>query len=549
METVQRAPATPMTQNGEDPVKDPDEGGGESSQSLPVDPLLIDGTSLDSLVSLSDAAVEEGLGISSTGGSASVRGGFGPDEGDADEDGGDSPQSLSPDPLVAEETSPDSLVSLSGAVAEEGHGISSTGGSASVPGGFGLDEGDPGDDNVDSFFEDDPLDPAPEKGGGNFVFLVEDDINDATGGAALPATGDAEDHNVISLPDGAPPASLESTTPSEAGEETGILPPTFTSSSGSASDSTVDTVDSVDTSNGTFLNPLKKRPGLPGLAGIAALALIAAIIAVIVLLLGGDESQSPAAALVSPTPTYTTTFTRTPTSTPTPPIPATATQAGGLVFATSAALPGAASTPTPTALPGATSTPTATPTATPTGTLTVGADRPASGATSTPTTTATPTTTPTPTPTATLTPTPTQAPVAACPPAVFGAEANGVVPVIINNGCLAPLFFAFLPGADPLWQLHTQQTDIHLSLELYTVFGPSWTGQTGSFPLNCGQPWGLCLVFDADGVGPIPVAMWAAGQITINQLDAGGYSVTFGGVFPSVGGVVYSLNPVTWIGP
>jgi len=118
--------------------------------------------------------------------------------------------------------------------------------------------------------------------------------------------------------------------------------------------------------------------------------------------------------------------------------------------------------------------------------------------------------------------------------------------VTINVGCLAPLFYAFNSGADPFWHLHTQQNDIHLSLAAYTVYGPSWTGQTGTFPLECGLPWGLCLTFDADGAGPIPVTMWASGQITINRLDAGGYSVSFGGVFPAVNGVTYSLNPVTW---
>lgn len=118
----------------------------------------------------------------------------------------------------------------------------------------------------------------------------------------------------------------------------------------------------------------------------------------------------------------------------------------------------------------------------------------------------------------------------------------------INNGCLAGLFYAFVSGGDPFWHLHTQQTNIHLSLEAYTVYGTSWTGQTGTFPLQCGLPWGLCLIFDADGTGPIPVTMWANGQITISRLDAGGYSVTFGGVFPGVNGVIYNLLPVTWIG-
>ena len=42
----------------------------------------------------------------------------------------------------------------------------------------------------------DPLAPAPEKGGGNFVFLYEDNLNDAHAGASNPVNGDAAGHNL-----------------------------------------------------------------------------------------------------------------------------------------------------------------------------------------------------------------------------------------------------------------------------------------------------------------------------------------------------------------
>ncbi len=51
-------------------------------------------------------------------------------------------------------------------------------------------------------FVDDPLAPAPEKGGGNFVFLLEDNINDAHAGAEHPISGDGAGHNVISAAKG-----------------------------------------------------------------------------------------------------------------------------------------------------------------------------------------------------------------------------------------------------------------------------------------------------------------------------------------------------------
>jgi len=43
----------------------------------------------------------------------------------------------------------------------------------------------------------DPLVPPPEKGAGNFVFLLEDNINDAIDGAVDPIPGEMAGHNVI----------------------------------------------------------------------------------------------------------------------------------------------------------------------------------------------------------------------------------------------------------------------------------------------------------------------------------------------------------------
>lgn len=43
----------------------------------------------------------------------------------------------------------------------------------------------------------DPLVPPPEYGGGNFVFLVEDNLNDGVGGALNPIPGHVGGHNVV----------------------------------------------------------------------------------------------------------------------------------------------------------------------------------------------------------------------------------------------------------------------------------------------------------------------------------------------------------------
>lgn len=42
-----------------------------------------------------------------------------------------------------------------------------------------------------------PLAPPPERGGGNFVFLLENNLNDAAGGATSPIFGRAAGHNVV----------------------------------------------------------------------------------------------------------------------------------------------------------------------------------------------------------------------------------------------------------------------------------------------------------------------------------------------------------------
>ena len=44
---------------------------------------------------------------------------------------------------------------------------------------------------------DDPANPPPEVGGGNFVFLLEDNLNDGHAGASSPIPGHAAGHNVL----------------------------------------------------------------------------------------------------------------------------------------------------------------------------------------------------------------------------------------------------------------------------------------------------------------------------------------------------------------
>lgn len=59
----------------------------------------------------------------------------------------------------------------------------------------------------------DPLDPPPERGGGNFVFLLEDNLNDAPDGLTNPIAGEAAGHNVVAASFGVGPDTRWSTAP------------------------------------------------------------------------------------------------------------------------------------------------------------------------------------------------------------------------------------------------------------------------------------------------------------------------------------------------
>ena len=59
----------------------------------------------------------------------------------------------------------------------------------------------------------DPLLPPTEKGGGNFVFLLEDNLNDAPDGLTNPIFGDAAGHSIVAPARGLPPDSRNSVSP------------------------------------------------------------------------------------------------------------------------------------------------------------------------------------------------------------------------------------------------------------------------------------------------------------------------------------------------
>ncbi len=124
---------------------------------------------------------------------------------------------------------------------------------------------------------------------------------------------------------------------------------------------------------------------------------------------------------------------------------------------------------------------------------------------------------------------------------------EGNVAVAIDGDQLDPLFDGFTAGADPFYLVHTQQDDIFVSVELYTVFGDGWTGELGTFPADC-TTHGICVYLDPDGTGPLVGGGPGTGTVTVVQLD-GGSIVTIDDVAITAGdGQVYTLSGLTLTG-
>lgn len=109
--------------------------------------------------------------------------------------------------------------------------------------------------------------------------------------------------------------------------------------------------------------------------------------------------------------------------------------------------------------------------------------------------------------------------------------ADGAVPVTLDPGSWAGLYAGFSDNdGDPLHQLHSEGEDgFFFNVELYTVYGAGWTGQTGTFATDC-EANGICVYLDVDGTGPAPAVLAEAdGEVEIRSID-GGYDMTLRGL-------------------
>ena len=140
-------------------------------------------------------------------------------------------------------------------------------------------------------------------------------------------------------------------------------------------------------------------------------------------------------------------------------------------------------------------------------------------------------------------------------PAALSVDADGVVAINWEALRGEPFFDPPVGGsADPFYHIHTMPNvdGFFFSIEAYTTgYGPAWTGELGTFAIDCSiNGSGICVYFDPDGPGPIPVAgqgFDATGEITFHALSDEGYDLTLTDVAFSEG---YTIpGPIRISGP
>lgn len=111
-------------------------------------------------------------------------------------------------------------------------------------------------------------------------------------------------------------------------------------------------------------------------------------------------------------------------------------------------------------------------------------------------------------------------------------------------------FYAEVGGGDPYFNIHNfpESDGFFFSLELYTVYGSTWSGELGTFDIGCAPAsTGICAHFDPDGPGPLGnlgADFLATGSVTINQLDAEGYDIVVDELVFSDGTTITGLHLV-----
>jgi hypothetical protein len=116
------------------------------------------------------------------------------------------------------------------------------------------------------------------------------------------------------------------------------------------------------------------------------------------------------------------------------------------------------------------------------------------------------------------------------PPIAIGDMADDGTIVVDIDEALTEFVARFRSNAgNPYYQIRTTDAvGFLLDIELYTVAGPGWTGQTGSFTTDC-ELNGICVYFRPPDQGEVELPAMLAGpfgRIDIRSLDASRISVT-----------------------
>lgn len=142
----------------------------------------------------------------------------------------------------------------------------------------------------------------------------------------------------------------------------------------------------------------------------------------------------------------------------------------------------------------------------------------------------------------------TDAPTTTTPASAISATDTGFA--IDWTALAATPFYAQVGGADPFFHIHNipASDGFYFALEMYTVYGSTWSGELGTFDIGCAPAsTGICAHFDPDGPGPLPnlgADFLATGSVTINQLDAEGYDVVVDELVFSDGTTITGLHLV-----
>ena len=141
------------------------------------------------------------------------------------------------------------------------------------------------------------------------------------------------------------------------------------------------------------------------------------------------------------------------------------------------------------------------------------------GACSTPLSAATATPLPPPPSPTSIPPTTTPAPPTSTPePAIIidstALAADNCPMVTLNTAGWAPLAAMYNGGSDPFFQIHDNESGFYFNIELYTVYGPGWTGQTGEFATDCSRN-GICVYLVPDDKNPYLASKTGVISITV----------------------------------